>query len=236
MTDDARAGGTAIHDDLVEMLSVARVAENDLFGALTPADREAPNRIGAWSAKDVRTHLAAWRSIEVHRLAGEPDGTSPDDTDDTANARIQAERAGWTWERVATDADASFEALAAAIRATPLDELTRSEGLLDGISTTGVNHALGHLGEIAEMSGNGARYKAFLAQVEAIVGRGRLPQRDAGVLRYNLACFRALDGDLASARSLLRAALPARPDLAAFAKDDPDLAPLRDELAELSAG
>ena len=236
MTDDARSDGSAVHDDLVEMLTVTRSAENDLFNALAVTEREAPGRIGEWSAKDVRAHLAAWRTIEVHRLAGEPDGTNLDDTDDSANARIQAERAGWSWERVTTDADASVDALAAAIRATSLDDLARTEGLFDGITSTSVNHALGHLGEIAELSGSGARYKAFLAEVEAIVGRGRIPQRDTGVLRYNLACFRALDGDLAGARTLLRAAFAARPDMVEFATGDPDLADLRDELGELSAG
>jgi len=62
-------GQTPLHDDLVEMLSATRDAEHELYAPLPPDVRDAPARIGEWSAKDVLAHLAAWRSIEARRLA-----------------------------------------------------------------------------------------------------------------------------------------------------------------------
>ena len=223
-----------LHDDLVEMLAATRAAEHDLFASLDPVDRERPRTIGAWSAKDVLSHLGAWRSVEVHRLRGEPDGTGPDESEDDANARIQAERAGWAWERVAAEADESIEALTAAIRATPAERLEESDRLVAGIGANGANHALAHLADVAALAGARSRYAAFTGQVEAIVLRGRLPERDAAVMLYNIACNHALAGELEDARRLLCDAFGRRPDLIDFARTDGDLASVRDELDALA--
>ena len=227
-------GSSPLHDDLVEMLTATRAAEHDVFDALSPDLREAPNRIGEWSAKDVRAHLAAWRSVEALRLAGQPDGTKEGESDDVANARIQADRAGWSWERVAAESDASIDALIAAARSTTSDELERSDGLVAGIGANGANHALAHLADVAGLAGAHARYATFTAAIEAIVLRGRLPERDAAVMLYNIACFHALAGELDDARRLLRIALTRRPELLEWAQDDSDVAALRDELPSLA--
>lgn len=223
-----------LHDDLVQMLAATRAAELDLFAAVDPAEREAPRRIGEWSAKDVRAHLAAWRGVEARRLAGEPDGTREGESDDEANARIQANRAGWTWDEVAADAEATFDALVAAIRATPAEALRSSERLVAGIGSNGANHAIAHLADIAAIAHAGDRYRAFAAEVEAILMRDSLPDRDAAVMLYNVACHHALSNELDDARRLLRDAFGRRRDLLDWALQDPDVAALRDELPALA--
>ncbi len=228
------AGISPLHDDLAEMLTATRSAEHDLFDAVPAAEREAPRRIGEWSVKDVRAHLAAWRSVEALRLAGEPDGTNPDESDDDANARIQSQRAAWTWERVAEEADGSIDRLIAAIGTTSAEELARSDGLVAGIGANGANHAVGHLADLVPVVDGSERYDAFLQQIKAILLRGRIPERDAGVVLYNIACHHALAGELDEARALLRDAFARRPDLAEFAAGDVDLVALRDELGDLS--
>jgi hypothetical protein len=52
---------------------------------------------------------------------------------------------------------------------------------------------------------------------------------------YNVACAHAVAGRLDRARPLLRTAFRVRPDLAEFARNDPDLVQLREELGVLSA-
>jgi hypothetical protein len=228
------ASDTPLHDDLVAMLTATRAAEHDLFGMLDPTLRDQPRRIGEWSARDVLAHLAAWRSVEARRLAGEPDGTGEDESEDDANARIQAERAAWSWERVANEADTSIDALVAGIADTSEDELSRSDRLVAGIGSNGANHAIAHLADVAALGGGGERFAAFAQDVEAILLRGRIPPRDAAVMLYNLACHHALSGELDAARRLLRDAFAYRPELLEWATTDPDVEALRDELPSLS--
>jgi hypothetical protein len=229
-----------LHDDLVAMLTATRATERDLFGALAPGLRTAPGADGGWSPKDVLGHLAAWRAIEARRLeaaaAGvEPTGLpDPEEPVDDANARLQAERAGWSWDDVVADADASTDALIRAIRATPAAELDASEGLVAGIGANGANHAIAHLADIAQLAGAVERFNAFAVEIEAILLQNRLRDRDSGTMLYNIACHRALTGELEEARRLLRDAFRRRPDLLEWAEQDPDVAALRGELQALA--
>jgi uncharacterized protein (TIGR03083 family) len=236
MVNTPAAAQTPLHDDLVDMLTTTSSAEQDLFAGLDPADRDAPRRIGEWSAKDVLAHLAAWRAIEAQRLNGtEPaDGPGQIADEDEANALIQSERASWSWDQVLSAANESIDALVNAIRGTNAETLQTSEQLVAGIGANGANHAIAHLGDVARMSGQQERYRAFADKVEEIVLRARLPQRDAGVMLYNIACYHALNGDLEDARRFLRDAFGLRPDLMEYAPTDSDLVSLRDELSELA--
>ncbi len=232
MTNET-AKGSPLHDDLVEMLEATREAERAVYALLDPAVRDAPRRIGEWSATDVLAHLAAWRAIEAERLrTGRRD--EPTESEDEENARIQAERAGWGWQRVAADAEASIDALEEAIRRTPAEELGRSDRLVAGIGGNGANHAIAHLSDVASLAGDQERYRAFADRIEAIVVRGRLPARDAAVMLYNVACNDALTGRLDDARRLLVDAFRRRPDLLAWALEDSDLTVLRSELGALA--
>jgi hypothetical protein len=239
-------GQTPLHDDLVRMLTATRAAELDLFGMLPSDQRDGARQIGEWSAKDVQAHLAAWRSTEAHRLESgvydrpadsAPEGLPAPQSEDVTNARIQAERAGWTWEQVTNEAQASIDSLVAAIRATSAVALRTSERLVAGIGSNGANHAIGHLSDVARLVGpvGDERFRAFAGEIEAILMDGRLPDRDSGVMLYNIACHSALSGELADARRQLSDALQRRPDLIEFAPTDPDLAALHGELDQLAS-
>lgn len=230
-----------LQTDLVALLRATRAAERDLFAALEPELREAPDTIGTWSAKDVLAHLAAWRSVEARRLeaaaagsAPPADDPAPSDPEDASNATIHAERAGWTWEQVATEAEASVESLIAAIGRSTHDALCACDGTTAGTGSNAANHAVAHLSDVARLAGDEARFSRFAADIEAILGGNHLPPRDSGVILYNLACHHALGGQLDDARRLLRSAFARRPDLLETAGSDPDLAALADELDELA--
>jgi hypothetical protein len=245
---------TPLHDDLVAMLTATQGAEHDLFAMLQPDMRDLPGQIGEWSAKDVLGHLAAWRSIEARRLAsreraesgtnavsipgdGDPSDNDPSDDEpiDDTNARLHAERDEWSWEEVAAAADDSIQALADAIRATPVQALRSSSRLVAGIGANGANHALGHLADVASMAGGDKRFRALGGEIEAILMRGELPDDGAGTLLYNIACHDAMTGRLDDARRRLRDAFRLRPDLAAWAEQDSDVDALRGELHDLAA-
>ena len=63
-----------------------------------------------------------------------------------------------------------------------------------------------------------------------MLDHGIWPERAAAYARYNLACYRALAGDLDDARALLRLALPGQEELASWAPKDDDLIALRDRV------
>jgi hypothetical protein len=240
---DAGPRPSPLQADLVAMLRATRAAERALFEMLDPATREAGNTIGTWSAKDVQAHLAAWRSIEARRLEatarGERAVTHPgdpalDDPTEEANARLHAQHADWSWEEVAREADASVGALIEVIARSTSEALCECNDDVAGIGANGANHAMGHLGDIALLAGGRERFDAFASEIETILRRNHLPPRDSGVILYNLACHRALSGELDEARRVLRAAFARRRDLLKPALDDPDLVVLADELGALA--
>jgi hypothetical protein len=235
-------GTFTLQADLVEMLSLTQAAERDIFAAFAPELRDRTATFGEWSAKDVRGHLAAWRAVEARRLKataeGQPypaDDPPLDEAIDDSNARLQAERASWSWDEVTSEAEASYESLREAIGLSSTNALCECLDTIVGIGANGTNHGLSHLMEVAAAADQMDRYDAFANDVAAILMRGHLPPRDSGVILYNMACRHALAGELDDARRLLRSAFAHRHDLVEFARDDADLTALRGELDSLTA-
>jgi hypothetical protein len=224
------------------MLEAMRTAERALFDAVPVGARDEPRAIGEWSVKDVRAHLAAWRAIEARRIAAraaghgaEPMDPAPDAPIDESNTMLHDLHAGLSWDAVAAEADASVDALIAAVDRSTTDVLCECDDWsVAGIGANGVNHAVGHLPEIADAAGGEAQFVAFARELEAILRAGHLPPRDSGVILYNIACARALAGDLDHARRLLPQAFARRHELRELARHDPDLVALHDEMATLA--
>jgi hypothetical protein len=228
------ASPTPLQHDLVALLEAVRRAEHDLFDALEATRLDEPV-VDGLRARDVRAHLAAWRSIEARRLLGTAtdEDPRPGDSLDASNARIQAARAGWSAERAAAEADASIDELVRAIRASTSDTLCECDQLAAGIGANGANHAIGHLSDIARLAGAEDRYAQLAGEVEAILNGSHLMPRDSGVMLYNLACHSGLTGRTDDALRLLRTAFARRSDLRDHAREDPDLAAVRDGIAAL---
>ncbi len=221
------------------MLGAMRDAERDLFAMVPHATRETPGTIGDWSPKDVLAHLGAWRAVEARRLEARasadrpsPDDPSLDEPIDESNAKLQARDRDLSWEAVVVAANASVDALIMAVDRSSTDVLCEcDDGSVAGIGVNGVNHAVGHLPEIADLVAGGVRFDAFAREIEAVLRAGHVPPRDSGTILYNIACAQALSGALDDARRLLGAAFARRHDLADLATHDPDLAALGGELS-----
>lgn len=233
---------TPLQQDLIALLEATRRVEHDLFDSLDDRGLAAPVGEEGWTARDVRAHLAAWRSIEARRLlaaAGRlaPEAADPQSGDpvDESNARIHADRSSWTPAQVAAAADASIDELIAAVSTSSNEALCECDDIAAGIGANGVNHALGHLSDIARLASAEVRYASFSAEVEAVLQRNHLLPRDTGVMLYNIACHSALTGRTDDARRLLATAFSKRTDLRDYALDDPDLATLRPDMEPSSA-
>ena len=220
---------------LVEQLRAARRAERDLFGSIEPEVRDRPMRPGDWSAKDHQAHLTAWKEIQAERLRALVNGGAAPfggrETDEI-NAELQATRAGWSWDDIADEADKVTDELIAEIQRGGSAKLTETEGLVGQIFGNGAAHALTHFGWLAQadIGVDEARVAAFIDEHEGHLASPGLSDADRGVGLYNLACAHAVAGRLDRALPLLRTAFQLRPDLAEFAKGDPDLVELRPEL------
>jgi hypothetical protein len=227
-------------DQLVEMLTLTRDAERDVFGALDPDVRDRPLREGDWSPKDHQAHLTAWKGRQADRFeAARTHSDLPEwqDEEDEINARLQAQRADWTWDALAEEADAVSERLLNEVRAADPELIRTGERLLDGTFGNGAFHAQQHFIWLlaADIGLDEARVMAFVDAIEHLIRTSDLPDRDRGTAIYNSACFHALAGRLDRARTLLREAFPLRSDLVDFAREDGDLVELRDEIDALAA-
>lgn len=222
---------------LIDGIRVSRAAERDVIAALDPGVRDAPAPDGGWGPKDTQAHLSAWKRRTVDRLRALRNGTDEPtevETDET-NAIFHAERAGWSWEQVETDADATTDDLVAEIEAAA-DETLALPRISGTIMGNGSEHTLTHLTPIAARTGQESRTLELADAITAIIDRGGWPSRASAYARYNLACFHALSGNLDVARSLLRQALPEDEELRGYAPADDDLIALRDEMPALAGG
>jgi hypothetical protein len=226
---------------LIEQLQAMRAAERDVFGSLKPEVRDRPMRPNDWSPKDHQAHLTAWKGIQADRIRANTLGEDPPfigtETDEI-NAALQLTRADASWAEIEAEADEVGERLEEEIRAAGSARLVESGGLIGGIFGNGSSHAMTHFGWLveADIGVDRARVAAFVDDQERLLNSDGVPDFDRGVGLYNLACAHALAGRLDRARPLLRVAFGLRPDLGEFAKEDPDLVELRDELGTLSGG
>lgn len=224
---------------LVDQLRSMRAAERDVFGALDATVRDRPMRPGDWSPKDHQAHLTAWKRIQTDRMRaaakGETVAADARETDEL-NAELQAERADWDWAEILKEADATSDGLEAEIRGAGPQVLKETDGLVGRIYGNSAAHALTHFAWLVQ-AGVGVDQKRvadFLDEHERHLSTAPLPDADRAIALYNLACAHATAGRLDRARPLLRDAFAVRPDLAEFAKEDPDLVELREELPGLA--
>ncbi|HEX6869190.1 MAG TPA: DinB family protein [Candidatus Limnocylindrales bacterium] len=239
MTDAPTPSTADLRASVIDGLLAARAAEVDILAALDPAVRDAPAPDGGWSPKDIQAHLSAWRDHQADRFEairlGHPEPSLPATETDEANAVLHAQRADWTWEAVAADADVVTARLIAEVRQAS-DEVIADGKLIGTTMGNGPEHDLGHLPALAALAGLDHRVVELAARVEAAVRDGGWPPRARAFARYNLACYHALEGRFDEARALLREALPVEAELRELAPHDDDLVALRSELPDLIAG
>jgi hypothetical protein len=232
----------ALIDTMVAFLRAMRQAEVDVFGRLDAEVRDRPIRAGDWSPKDHQAHLTAWKARQANRYAaahlGEEPAQTPDGETDAINAELQAARADWSWDAIVQEADEVSERLIREVSVTDAATFERYETLIQGTFGNGPFHALQHFGwlQVDDIGADDGRITAFARQLVELTSAGGLPADATGTALYNVACYHALAGRLDEARPLLRDAFRLQPDLADWARQDPDLTALRGELEELAGG
>lgn len=224
------------------MVAATREREAELVALCVdgPAD---PN--GHWNAKDHLAHLTAWRNrgadlLEAVRTGGVP--PEKVESDDGQNAKIYAATRDRSLDEVKREARASWDKLTAVIEACSETDLNKPHPHSPGNSIwENVPGLAGHLGThlmwwYLETSNPEAAEAAQLWARDVEHAANPSP-RERAITTYNLACFYSRVGNVGKAVSLLRESFEQNPELAEWARKDPDLDPIRDkaEFGELLA-
>jgi tetratricopeptide (TPR) repeat protein len=222
--------------DLIQLLERTREEEELFIARLSPQEREQPGRFDAWSAKDLMSHLAAWRMRMADRMETAHEGgtRAADAEPDTENAAIWAEYNGKSWDEVRQTLALSHRRLVGGLEGLADDELTDpqrfewqlGQPLWRGLAGNGCTHPVMHLADAYVRRGQEGYAADLMEEVSARLAALEDAPRWKGVVRYNLACFYALAGVHDRAIEHLRQALTLHPGLKEWSKEDTDLASL----------
>jgi hypothetical protein len=233
-------------EKLMDVLSYGQAEVRGFVASLDEGQRAAIGSADRWSAKDVVGHLTEW----IARLASDLDlaGQAQDaphqvpfnyDAIDETNAEIYKQYQTLSWEEVMAKMEHSFATLNAHTQAAAPDELDdtsripwrQGRPLWRMLVGTAVEHPILHLSYFRLGHGNVA--EAVRLEGDCVARLLELDGSPAwrGFQIYNLACIQALSGQVEKALANLGEALRLTPDLAEWAKQDPDLVGLHDNPA-----
>jgi DinB family protein len=223
----------SLRDRLLQTLEAAQEREAVLLALCddSPATEE-----GRWTAKDNVAHLNTWREHAVHTLDairhGEPaEGPFDDSQIDGRNAEIYEAHRRDAADDVRAASASTYAALKQAVAACTDEELRRERPtggeLWRVVPGNGHAHVAQHVAswDLEHDDPAGAEATALWAYT---LETDLFPDpADKAVADYNLACFYARNARADEALPLLGGALRSQPDLRDWAKNDPDLAPIR---------
>jgi len=228
-----------VRDELLRAVDEGRGREAELEKLVIdePADPD-----GRWTVKDHLAHVSWWRSRNVHTLdALRTGGQLPPPTVDQGekqNAIIYAQVKDRPAAEVIREARESWAALRRAIADSTEEDLKKphprepgSEAweLVPGM----IGHSGTHLWSCLLDAGDEERALEIARWGSDVEARFFTTPEKLADSRYNLACVYARLGRADEAIPLLRESLAANPALAAWARKDADLDPIREELAPI---
>ena len=226
---------------LLDLLKQAHAMEMNFVDALSGQERARLGTLEDWSAKDVISHIAAWKASLADNLLAVSEGRSPARSEDLdrENAILFEEYRDKTWDEVLRMASGAFQRVVAQVEVLGEQELvSREEFPWQGerplwrlIVGTGCIHPIAHVAEFHRNRGHREQAGRVIEEMaRSMVGLddGAVWQ---GEVKYNLACHYSLLGAAAEAIRELQESLVLNPGLIDWSKEDPDLDAIRGEPA-----
>ncbi len=223
---------------LLDLVRRAHADEQTFIARLTEAERTAFGTLENWSAKDLIAHIAAWQLRLAGRLTAVQHGEPLPELRgfDEHNAEGFEANRDKTWSDVEADSERAYAAIVAHIMRLSEAELAdpkpfpwyNRRPLRGALFLNSYFHPVEHLVEFHLQHGEQARANQLIQA--SVRDLGRLEPTDAvsGLGLYNLACLHARAGEVSPVIELLSQVFPYRPELKEWAKQDSDLAALRD--------
>lgn len=194
------------------------------------------------SIKDMIAHMAAWKQRQAEKLAAAARGeTPPEWTDMELVDRLNAERYAAdrdkTWQQVQSLADGACADLIREVEGMSEADLTdpsrygwqAGAALWKETLGNGVWHSLDHLTKLYLERGNPERALSINQELADLLSHIASPPELHGNALYNLACLYAVLDQRAHALAALHKAVGFNPRLIEWARQDSDLASLRDD-------
>ena len=224
---------------LLDLLRQSHEMEMNFVDALSGEERARAGTLEDWSAKDVISHVAAWKARMVDNLLAVSEGRSPTEIKDLdrENAIIFEAHHDKTWDDVLRMAAGAFQRLVAQVEALGEQDLAsretlswqRERPLWRLIVGNGYVHPIAHVAEFHRNRGNRERAGGMLGEMSrSMAGLDDGPAWQ-GAVKYNLACHYSLLGARAQAIRELEEALRLNPGITDWSKEDPDLDGIRGE-------
>ena len=224
-----------IKDGLRLVLAETRARE---AAELLPRCDDSPRPEGRWSVRDNLAHLAAWRDHAAHVLeavhTGTPAPASSNDFDEENRKLFEASRE-MTAAEVRAEVDRSWDRLGAAMEACSEAELhderpgASEQEVWQVVPGNAHGHLAEHLGYWYMEAGDPGGAEAAAIWAHDLDNRAFPTRRARANAAYNLGCFYARAGRAVDALPHLQLAASLHPPIVAWARQDGDLDPVRDD-------
>ena len=222
---------------LLDLLRQSHEMEMDFVDTLSGEERARIGTLEDWSAKDVISHILAWKARMADNLLAVSEGRSPTEVKDLdhENAIIFEAHHDKTWDDVLRMAVGASQSLVAQVEALGQQELAsrerlpwqRERPLWRLIVGNGYVHPIAHVAEFHRNRGNREQAGRVLGEMSRSMAGLDDGLDWQGAVKYNLACHYSLLGAKAEAIRELQEALRMNPGLADWSKEDPDLDGIR---------
>lgn len=220
-------------NEVIRLINYAQQILHDLVEQTPVEILEERGEVADWSFKDQMMHLAHWLDRFNRALASKSPPAKYENLD-KENARIWQLYHAKDWVWIKTKLDQAYNDIHRQLRSLSEEDLVLEDYIMAShrapwiaILDSALSHPITHVSAIYVERGNNEKSVVVMSAIyEDLMGIDPNP-RWQGVVSYNLACLNALAGYQEQALSLLQNALPHYPDLAEWAREDPDMKPLQ---------
>lgn len=224
---------------LMGLIKKAHRLEMEYLNSLSEGERQAAGTYEQWAPKDRISHITYWRRRSVETLSYLLRGQNPPEYPDYEECNRQnfEETKNQSLQALLREAETVLSAFPLALARFSEEDFRKpnfhphlkNRTLLGYAINDGYFHPLYHITDAYLKLGNIDKVNQLQDQMVADITAIDDSPWSFGTVYYDRACFYALTGDNERAAEFLAKSFPLRPELVNWAREDGDLASLRED-------
>ena len=228
-----------IQTHLMGLIKKAHRLEMEYLNSLSEGERQAAGTYEQWAPKDRISHITYWRRRSVETLSYLLRGQNPPEYPDYEECNRQnfEETKNQSLQALLREAETVLSAFPLALARFSEEDFRKpnfhphlkNRTLLGYAINDGYFHPLYHITDAYLKLGNIDKVNQLQDQMVADITAIDDSPWSFGTVYYDRACFYALTGDNERAAEFLAKSFPLRPELVNWAREDGDLASLRED-------